>query len=151
WYPLSRMSARAAASNAARVRSRLSPFGLPRGDSLFFLVIDNKIVHLFYNFNTRTAIMRARQMTGNPIEIALLPGVEAGELAGAAALVWRHGAVQQIARVGRRALVSGLPVDRATIFRIASATKPVTTVAALTLVDEGSFDLDEPITGCAPE
>ena len=91
-------------------------------------------------------------MTGrNPIEMALLPGVEAGELAGAAALVWRNGAVRHIATVGRRDLVSGLPVERDTIFRIASATKPVTTVAALTLLDEGRFDLDEPITDCAPE
>ena len=30
-------------------------------------------------------------------------------------------------------------------------TKPVTTVAALMLLDEGRFELDEPITTCAPE
>jgi CubicO group peptidase (beta-lactamase class C family) len=95
---------------------------------------------------------RAATMMGrNPIENALLPGIEAGELAGAAALVWRNGAVQQIATVGRRDLVSGAPVERDTIFRIASLTKPVTTVCALTLLDEGRFALDEPITECAPE
>jgi len=87
----------------------------------------------------------------NAIENALLPGVEAGHLAGAAALVWRDGAVREIATVGRRDLVSGAPVERNTIFRIASLTKPVTTVCALTLFDEGRFDLDEPITDCAPE
>jgi CubicO group peptidase (beta-lactamase class C family) len=87
----------------------------------------------------------------NSIEDALLPGIEAGELAGAAALVWRNGAVRQIATVGRRDLVSGLPVERNSIFRIASLTKPVTSVCALMLLDEGSFDLDEPITECAPE
>ena len=80
----------------------------------------------------------------NPIENALLPGVEAGELAGAAALVWRNGSVRQTATVGRRDLVSGAPVERDTIFRIASLTKPVTTVAALTLLDEGRFALDDP-------
>src|SRR5262245_603262 len=85
------------------------------------------------------------------IEDALLPGVEAGEYAGAAALVWRDGGLRQVAAVGRRDLVSGLPVERDTIFRIASLTKPVTTVAALTLFDEGRFDLDDPITVCAPE
>jgi len=47
--------------------------------------------------------------------------------------------------------VSGAPVECNTIFRIASLTKPVTTVAALTLLDEGRFALDEPITECAPE
>jgi CubicO group peptidase (beta-lactamase class C family) len=87
----------------------------------------------------------------NPIEGALLPGVEAGELAGAAALVWRNGSVRDVATVGRRDLVSGTPVERNTIFRIASLTKPVTTVCALTLLDEGRFALDEPITECAPE
>lgn len=87
----------------------------------------------------------------NSIAEAILPGVDAGELAGAAALVWRNGAVLQTATVGRRDLVSGLPVERDTIFRIASVTKPVTTAAALMLLDEGRFDLDEPITGCAPE
>jgi len=87
----------------------------------------------------------------NPIEAALLAGVEAGEFAGAAALVWRDGAVREVATVGTRDLVSGLPVERDTIFRIASLTKPVTTVAALTLFDEGRFDLDEPVTACAPE
>jgi len=87
----------------------------------------------------------------NSIELAILPAVAAGELAGAAALVWRDGTVLQTAAVGLRDLLSGLPVERDTIFRIASLTKPVTTVAALMLLDEGRFDLDEPITRCAPE
>jgi len=87
----------------------------------------------------------------NPIEDALLPAINSGELAGAAALVWRNGAVEHIATVGRRDLLSSLPVERDTIFRIASLTKPITSVAALTLLDEGRFELDEPITICAPE
>lgn len=77
--------------------------------------------------------------------------VAAGELAGAAALVWRDGTLEVVATVGRRDLVSGLPVERDTIFRVASLTKPVTTVAALSMLDEGRFSLDEPIAGCAPE
>src|SRR6185436_2661346 len=92
-----------------------------------------------------------RMTKSNPIEDAILPSVEAGELAGAAALVWRDGTVLETATVGRRDLASGLPVERDTIFRIASLTKPVTTVAALMLLDEGRFDLDDPITQCAPE
>ena len=87
----------------------------------------------------------------NPIEDALLPVVEAGHLAGAAALVWRNGEVRQIATVGRRDLVTGAPIERDTVFRIASMSKPVTTVAALTLLDDGRFDLDQPISECAPE
>ena len=77
--------------------------------------------------------------------------VNAGELAGAAALVWRNGMLQETVAVGCRDLVSRLPVERDTIFRLASMTKPVTTVAALSMLDEGRFALDDPITGCAPE
>jgi CubicO group peptidase (beta-lactamase class C family) len=77
--------------------------------------------------------------------------VAAGELAGAAALVWRKGQGARVATVGRRDLGSGAPIERDTLFRIASLTKPVTTVAALTLLDEGHFELDQPVTTCAPE
>ena len=87
----------------------------------------------------------------NSIEEALNRCVEAGELAGAAALVWRDGRVAETATVGRRDLRTELPVERDTIFRIASMSKPVTTVVALMLHEEGRFDLDEPITNCAPE
>jgi CubicO group peptidase (beta-lactamase class C family) len=87
----------------------------------------------------------------NHINKVLNRYVDAGELAGAAALVWRDGRLAHIATIGRRDLRAGLPVERDTIFRIASMTKPVTTVAALMLHDEGRFDLDEPITICAPE
>src|SRR5262245_51595941 len=88
---------------------------------------------------------------GMSIQNAIGALVQAGELAGASTLVYRSGAVLATAAAGRRDLVSGLPVERDTIFRIASLTKPVTTVAALSMLDEGRFALDEPITGCAPE
>src|SRR4051794_19748777 len=87
----------------------------------------------------------------NAIADALQQVIEAGELAGAATLGWRGGAIRQLVTVGRRDLASGAPVERDTIFRIASLTKPITTVAALTLLDEGKFALDEPITRHAPE
>jgi CubicO group peptidase (beta-lactamase class C family) len=86
-----------------------------------------------------------------PIENAIAPLVADGQLAGAAALIWRHGTVVETAMVGRRDLVSGAPVERDTLFRIASLTKPVTTVAALSMLDEGRFALDDPIVECAPE
>lgn len=87
----------------------------------------------------------------NSIATAINAYVNAGDLAGAAALVWRGGQVADHVTAGRRDLVTGLPVERDTIFRIASMTKPVTTVAALMLFDEGRFDLDQPIASVAPE
>ena len=85
------------------------------------------------------------------IEVAIRADVDAGAFAGAATLVWRNGRVVQTAIVGRRDLLTNLPVERDTIFRLASMTKPLTTVAALMLYDEGRFALDEPITRHAPE
>jgi CubicO group peptidase (beta-lactamase class C family) len=108
------------------------------------LAIVNKIVHLFYNINIKHMTLDIS------IQNALARHVDAGELAGASALVWRDRQTT-IATVGRRDLTTDQPVERDTIFRIASMTKAVTTVAALTMLDEGRFALDEPITRSAPE
>ncbi len=77
--------------------------------------------------------------------------ISAGELAGAAALTWRDGRVVQSAAVGWRDIDAGLPVERDTLFRIASVSKPITAVVALTLLEEGRFALDDPISHWAPE
>jgi len=76
--------------------------------------------------------------------------VRQGLIAGAATLVWRDGVVHA-AGVGLRDIEAALPVERDTIFRIASMTKPITATAALMLYDEGLFALDDPITRWAPE
>ena len=77
--------------------------------------------------------------------------VEAGTLAGAATLVWQDGKVIQAAGTGWRDIASGLPMERNTLFRIASMTKPITSTAALMLFDEGRFALNDPITRWVPE
>ena len=77
--------------------------------------------------------------------------VNAGGLPGAATLVWHDGKVIQSAAVGWRDVDTREPVERDTLFRIASMTKPITSTAALMLLDEGRFALDDPITRWAPE
>ena len=77
--------------------------------------------------------------------------VQAGELAGAVALAWRDGRFAGEVVSGWRDLEGGLPMARDTIFRVASLTKPVTSVAALMLYDEGRFALEDPISDWAPE
>jgi CubicO group peptidase (beta-lactamase class C family) len=47
--------------------------------------------------------------------------------------------------------VGGPPVQRDSLFRIASITKPVTGAATLALADEGLIDLDEPVARLLPE
>src|ERR1700704_4250398 len=87
----------------------------------------------------------------DPIAAALEAVVPAGKLAGVATLVWRDGQVVQSATVGCRDVEAKLPVERSTLFRIASMTKPITSTAALMLLEEGRYTLDEPIARWAPE
>jgi CubicO group peptidase (beta-lactamase class C family) len=87
----------------------------------------------------------------DPIATAIAAIVEAGTLAGAATLVWRDGQVVQTAAVGWRDMEAKLPIERSTLFRIASMTKPITSTAALMLLEEGRYTLDEPIARWAPE
>src|SRR6516162_4794671 len=84
------------------------------------------------------------------IQKALHGAVDGGELAGAVAAVWRDGEIET-ACAGWRDREAWLPVERDTIFRIASMTKPITSLAALMLVDEGRIALNDPISAYAPE
>ncbi|HMO42746.1 MAG TPA: serine hydrolase domain-containing protein, partial [Phenylobacterium sp.] len=86
-----------------------------------------------------------------PIGPALQAVVDAGDLSGYVILVWRKGEVVQVQALGQRDIAAGKPMTRDTIFRIASMTKPVTSTAALMLMEEGRLRLDDPITRWAPE
>src|SRR5688500_2819173 len=70
--------------------------------------------------------------------------VERGELAGAVTLVSRGGDVQ-VDTVGSLARGGDQPMQRDTIFRVASVTKPITAAAALMLVEECKLRLDDPL------
>jgi CubicO group peptidase (beta-lactamase class C family) len=90
----------------------------------------------------------------NEIKAALGKIVDAGELAGAATLLWRAGSQTEEAQtvcLGWRDIEADLPVERDTIFRIASMTKPITSVAALMLVEEGRIALSDSTDLYAPE
>lgn len=90
-------------------------------------------------------------MGEEPITATIDKFVNAGSLAGAATLVWQDGKVIQTAEVGWRDIDLQLPIERNTLFRIASMTKPITSTLALMLFDEGRFALSDPITRWAPE
>src|ERR1700689_3425480 len=77
--------------------------------------------------------------------------VDAGDLSGAVTLVWRKGEDVQFTAIGKRDIEKGLPMQRDTLFRIASMTKPITSVAALMLVEAGKMQLSDPITKWLPE
>ena len=77
--------------------------------------------------------------------------VEAGQISGADTCVWHRGNVLQVNEIGHRDLQAKLPMQRDTIFRIASMTKPVTVAAAMSLVEEGKLALSDPVARWLPE
>ncbi|WP_425402978.1 serine hydrolase domain-containing protein [Hwanghaeella sp.] len=76
--------------------------------------------------------------------------VESGRLAGLAVQISRRGEIAYSARHGLRDIAGNLPVEDDTIWRIYSMTKPLTTVAALMLYEEGAFQLDQPVADFIP-
>jgi len=77
--------------------------------------------------------------------------VTAGRLPGWSAVVARHGTAVYAGGGGLRDLRNGLPVEPETRWRMFSMTKPVTSVAAMTLVERGLLALDDPVERFVPE
>jgi CubicO group peptidase (beta-lactamase class C family) len=77
--------------------------------------------------------------------------VDAGHVAGMVTLVWQDGEIIHEAAVGYSNIASARAMRRDTLFRIASMTKPLTSLAALLLVEEGRLRLEDPIVEWLPE
>jgi CubicO group peptidase (beta-lactamase class C family) len=73
-----------------------------------------------------------------------------GRLPGWLLTVRRHGRLAHVARCGSRDLEAGLPVTDDTVWRIYSMTKPVTSVAAMILYEEGRLALTDPVSDFIP-
>ena len=77
--------------------------------------------------------------------------IAAHDYAGATWLVARDGQVVHHGAVGWSDVAAQIPMTEDKIFAIASMTKLVTVVSALTLLEEGRFDLEQPIADFFPE
>ncbi|GAA4251350.1 serine hydrolase domain-containing protein [Dactylosporangium darangshiense] len=77
--------------------------------------------------------------------------VEDGRLAGWQLAIARDGRVVHSSVHGHRDAEAGLPVEPDTLWRLYSMTKPVTSVAAMMLWEEGRFELTDPIAEWLPE
>jgi len=77
--------------------------------------------------------------------------VDKKEFAGAITLVARNGKIVEWRAYGMANLAKNKPMQKDTIVRIYSMTKPITTVAALMLNEEGKFQLDDPVSKYLPE
>ena len=84
------------------------------------------------------------------IERHLSAYVDDGRLPGWLVVVARGGRVAYATAYGRRDLEAGLPVEPDTLWRIYSMTKPVTSVAAMMLLEEGAFELHDEVARFIP-
>ena len=92
----------------------------------------------------RTALPRAR------IDGALRQAVEAKDVPGVVAMAATDKGLLYEGAFGTRVLDSGAAMTLDTVFRIASMTKAITSVAAMQLVEQGKLQLDEPVPNIDP-
>ena len=77
-------------------------------------------------------------------------GVKNNELPGAVVLIVRNGKIVMFDSFGFRDKDAKVPMTNDTIFRIASMTKPIVTVAAMILMEEGKITLADPVSRYIP-
>ncbi len=79
----------------------------------------------------------------NYVEPQRYPGVLTG--------IYRGGELAHVSPIGLRDIEGNKPVQRDTIFRIYSMSKPITSVALMTLYEKGLFQLDDPVSEYIPQ
>lgn len=77
--------------------------------------------------------------------------INEGRLAGSVTMVARHGKVVEFDAAGKRDLASNAPMQKDSIFRIYSMSKPITGVAMMMLFEEGKWQLNDPVAKYIPE
>lgn len=110
-----------------------------------------------YGFSQQETILPASEpeKTGlssnrlNQVNTVMQRYVDEKKLPGMITMVARHGKVVSFEKYGLMAV--GKPMQLNAIFRIASMTKPIASVAVMILYDEGYFQLDDPVSKYIPE
>ena len=74
-----------------------------------------------------------------------------GRVPGMVNLVMRNGDIVHFEAVGNRGVDDNTPMRLDDLFRIYSMTKPITSVAAMQLYEQGKFQLSDPVTKFVPE
>ena len=77
--------------------------------------------------------------------------VDSGELVGVVSMLARHGEIVHFENYGTLDMNTGAPIEKDSLFRIYSMSKPITTVAAMMLYEEGKFQLTDPVSKFLPE
>ena len=96
------------------------------------------------------AVAQDRLPSSAEIDAYLTGVVRDTRIPGIVALVVDADRVVYTGAFGRQDVAAGVPMAADSIFRIASMTKPVTSVAVMMLVQEGDIGLDDPVSDYLP-
>src|SRR5437588_6376019 len=91
---------------------------------------------------SRAKLQRVGDYIRNEIATAKIPG--------AILLIQQHGQPVYFENFGVRDVATKLPMTADTIFRLYSMSKPITSVAAMMLVEDGKLSLDDPVSKYIP-
>jgi CubicO group peptidase (beta-lactamase class C family) len=87
----------------------------------------------------------------NRIDSLLQNFVDHQKLVGVVTMVARHGKIVHSTHIGMMDIETNNTIQLNTIFRIASMSKPIISVAAMTLYEKGCFQLNDPVSKYIPE
>ena len=117
--------------------------------------MNRKIVGMILSMSIASGASGAAQAQNSPagaaIDAALAAAVARKDVPGVVALVADRSRVRYQGAFGVADVSTGRALTPAALFRIASMTKPITSVAAMQLVEQGRFGLDDPVEKYLPE
>ncbi len=85
------------------------------------------------------------------IDLEMTKQVSNERIVGCSALIYKDGHEAYYGHWGQRDAKKKLPIERDTIFRIYSMSKPITSIAVMQLVERGKLELDKPVGQYLPD
>jgi len=82
---------------------------------------------------------------------ALQAHIDAGHIAGVVGAVVRHGRLVYMEALGQANIEAARPMSEDALFRLYSMTRPITSLAAMILWEEGAFQLDDAVARYLPQ
>jgi len=116
---------------------------------LIFSFTDTYTQFVLKGANAESAGMSAERL--KRIDALLKDQYDKKWLPGAVAIVVRNGVITYHQSMGTSGIGNDQPMKKNDIFRIASMTKPITSIAMMILLEEGKYMLDEPVSKYIPE
>jgi methyl acetate hydrolase len=106
---------------------------------------------LLLGYTARSAALPALDAGGaGAIDRMFQAAVDKGEIPGVVAAITNKDRILYLKAFGKKDVARGIPMSRDTVFRIASMTKPLTSVGIMMLYEEGKLRLEDPASNYLP-